>query len=241
MRDRFVLVLALGLILATSLSVFVGGAAVVESQIFAQVFTASSLRLITVFGLVLFVVFFIRRSFEARDIEYLLSRPISRIQFVLSYAVAFAVLSCVMSAVVGLCYIMTGGDILTTGAQLWIVSILVETILMTFVALFFAMVLGSAVTAAMAAFGFYILARMMGQILGIIDASSQGPLMGTLETLMQGISVFIPRLDLMGQSAWLVYGVPEDGIGLLEILAQGTLFSVVILSATFIDLKRKSF
>ena len=93
LRDRLIIGLCFLLIMAVSLSIFMGSAALTEQDPFVAVFAAGSIRMLNVFGLVLFIVFFIRRSFETRDIEFMLSRPIGRIQLVLSFAAGFSILA----------------------------------------------------------------------------------------------------------------------------------------------------
>jgi hypothetical protein len=61
-----------------------------------------------------------------------------------------------------------------------------------------------------------------------------------MEYLLQVISSVMPRLDLMAQTSWLVYDgtVPEH---LVPILVQGTVFLVLVVLASLIDLVRRQF
>ena len=65
-RDRLVAALFLAMLVAVSLSLFMGSAAVSEKGNFAIVFAGAGLRLAGIFGLVLFAVFFIRRAVTAQ-------------------------------------------------------------------------------------------------------------------------------------------------------------------------------
>ena len=173
-RDRLIPVLLLVMIVGTCVSVFLGSAAIIEANKFAMVFTAGSVRFIGVLGLVLFVVFFVRRSFENKDVEYLLSRPISRVSFILSHALAFSLLAVVMAVVATFAVATLMPHFhLTSGGFLW-VSLLVEFVIMVNAALFFSMVLPSATTGVLATLGLYVLARMMGELLGIIYEAGAG-------------------------------------------------------------------
>lgn len=239
-RDRLLLSLLLFLVLGTSLSIFTGSSAVVEKIQFTQVFTAGGLRIAGVAGLVLFVVFFIRRSFDARDVEYLLSRPIGRMQFLLSYAAGFSILGIVTAAAQALCLFLLDMKHFGDGALLWSFSMMIENIIMVNTALFFAMFLSSPVSATMCVFGFYVLARMMGQILGILTLEGHAGVMEGLGYTMQLVSVITPRLDLMGQSSWLLYGA-DSGVGYGYIALQGILFSALVLCAALIDLIKRQF
>lgn len=239
-RDRLILSLIIMLLLGSSLSVFLGSGAVTEKDYFSIVFAAGGLRFLGVIGLVLFVVFFIRRSFEGRDIEYLLSRPIGRVQFLMSYAGAFSILALALTLAQGLCLYIIGPHLFGGGHVLWLASILVENIIMVNTALFFSMFLTSAASATMATLGFYVLARMMGQILGIIDQGPKFYNLEILETAMQVISSITPRLDLMGQTSWLLYG-PAGDISYSFVFVQGIVFAALVLMASMIDLVRRQF
>jgi hypothetical protein len=158
-RDRLVMAIVIVLVLGCSLSVFLGSAAINEKARFALVFAGGGLRLAGVFGLVLFTVFFIRRSFDARDVEFLLSRPIGRVEFLLSYAAGLSVLALGITAAQLLCLYILNPSQFSPGHVAWIASMAAENVIMANTALFFSMILTSAATAAMATGGFYVLAR----------------------------------------------------------------------------------
>ena len=71
------------------MAAFFGASVITEQDEFARTFAAFGFRLFGVVSLVFFVVGYIRRCFENRDIDYLLSRPIGRISFILTHASAF--------------------------------------------------------------------------------------------------------------------------------------------------------
>jgi len=91
LRDRLIVSLIVLVAVGTSLSVFIGSSAILEKDQFALVFAAAGLRFAGVAGLVLFTVFYVRRAFDTKDIEFLLARPVSRFSFLFSHAVAFSV------------------------------------------------------------------------------------------------------------------------------------------------------
>ncbi len=239
-RDRLVIGLCFLLVMAVSLSIFMGASALTEQDRFVAVFAAGSVRMLNAFGLVLFIVFFIRRSFETRDIEFMLSRPIGRIQLVLSYAAGFSILAVVLGLISGACITALSPHLFSSGHVLWTVSLIVENILMVNVALFFSMILTSAASCAFASLGFYVLSRMMSQILGIIDAGKEVIDIKALEIVMQVISALMPRLDLMAQTSWIVYG-PDETIGYEFVILQGAVYAALILLAALIDMRRRQF
>lgn len=239
LRDKLVVSFFCALVVATSLSLFLSSAVVVEQAQFALVFAAGGLRLFVSLALVLFVVFHMRRSFDTKDVDFLLSRPISRLSFILSHALAFSVLALGLSILSALVLVGVSGGTVSEAQWLWMASLCAEAVIMANVALFFSMVVSSAVGASMACFGLYVLGRMMGQILGIIDAHEAG-WARIFEWPMQAVSMVMPRLDLMGQTSWLVYGLGE-GVGFGYVAVHAALFLFLILCAAFVDLVRRQF
>lgn len=240
LRDRLILSLLLFMAVGTSLAIFIGSSAVIESGQFALVFASSGLRLAGVMGLVLFAVFYVRRAFETREVDYLLSRPLGRSCFVISHAVAFSLLAAGIACFAEICLLVLGSNsVIIDGHILWFLSIVTEFVIMINAALFFSMVLTSAASSALAVIGLYVLARMMGQILGIIDDGIASAGLGALGVIMQTVSIVVPRLDLMAQTSWLVYGPDNDGPGL--IVMQGISYTTVLVIASILDLRRRQF
>ena len=241
-RDRLLLTVILSMAVVAAISMFLGSAAILEQEDFTKVFMAAGLRLVGILGLVLFIVFFIRRSFDTKDVEFMLSRPIGRVRFVVSYSAAFSLIAIFLGALCGAVVVAVGGRGFDTGQLYWCLTVMAEYIVIANVALFIAMVLNSASASAMATLGFYLLCRMSGQFLGISDAAimQDGLFSSLMNTIFQFISVFLPRLDLMAQTSWLVYGV-GDISDIILLVAQAMIFSVFILCACLLDLMRRQF
>ncbi len=240
-RDRLVLSLFLLMAVGASMAVFLGSAAVTESDQFAVVFAASGLRLAGVAGLVLFIVFYLRRAFDTKDVDFLLSRPISRVSFILSHSIAFMLLAVLVTAGVVGAVCAIAPQVIGEGYVLWTASLLAEYIIIVNVALFFAMVLPNAAAGTLIIFALYFLARIIGQILGIIDAGADMAGFQFLAGIMQVISLIVPRLDLMAQTSWLIYGTGNVDIGFSFILVQGVTYSLLVVLAALVDLVRRQF
>jgi ABC-type transport system involved in multi-copper enzyme maturation permease subunit len=258
-RDRLMLTLVLMVAMGAGLSLFMGAAAVIEQGQFSMVFASGGLRLLGVAGVVLFVCFYMRRAFENKEVEFLLSRPVSRMTFLFSHALAFVILALFVTALVVAPMLFAGAPS-PGGLAVWSLSIAIEYAVMAVVAQFFSMVLSSAAGSALASLGFYVLARMIGVLIGIAAVPADKPVFAVLGKVMDVISVVVPRLDLMGQTSWLVYGV--DGAGGLGLLgesgayaaamvahlgpagfagAQGLLFIPLLLAAAAFDFLRRRF
>ncbi len=229
-----VIVLAVG----SSLSLFLGSSAIVEKDQFTLVFTASSLRLVSVLGLVLFVIFFVRRAFDSKDIEFLLSRPITRVQLIVSYICAFSIISIAIVSGVGLALFSVAPSLFGFDHFIWLVSLVFECVAMVCISMFFAMQITSAASASMASLGVYVLGRLMGQLLGIVDSSLVDGT-GFYAVALQVVSVITPRLDLLGQSSWLLYGVELQSFIFASL--QVLFFSFLVLSSACLDFSRRQF
>lgn len=240
LRDRVILSFLVLAALGVSLSFFMGSAAAVEMEEFAVVYAASGLRLVGILSLILFIVFYIRRLFEDKDIEFLLSRPVSRPQFILSHSLAFTLIAALLGLVIFGCVCAMDPRAISGGHFLWGASIIAEYVIIANAAIFFAMVLPSATMASLTVFGFYTFCRLVGQILGIIDFSVESGIMVFMEDIVEVITIFVPRLDLMGQTAWLIYDA-DGSIGYAFIVFQGVVFSAILIIAAMIDLLKRQF
>ena len=240
LRDKLIIAMLVLIALTCSMSIFMASSAITEQDQFLAVYASGSLRILSVLGLVIFASFFVRKSFESKDVEFLLSRPISRISFILSYAFAFCILAPIIGTASGVALLVMSPTLAIYPLFLWTLSIIVEAIIMINMAFFFAMIISSAASAVLAIFAFYALSRMMGQILGIIENGTAGPVSQALEVVMNIVSAITPRLDLMGQTSWLVYGVGAD-VNLLFVAIQGSIFLFLLLTAALLDLALRQF
>ncbi len=259
LRDRIVLTLFLMILLGISTAMFLGSASMIEEDQSSIVFAAGGIRFLGILGVILFSCFHIRRSFEHKEVEFLLSRPISRISFLLSHAIAFMLIACVIALVMSLSLAVFGKPNFY-GLILWGGSLAVEYMIVAIIALFFSMTLSSAAGSALACFGVYVLSRMIGTLLGISNGSTDSEVFEILGKVMEFISIIIPRLDLMAQTEWLVYGIDNlnniefmrnatdfsrSVLGVLHIygfiLLQGVLFISLLLGAATVDLLKKRF
>jgi hypothetical protein len=260
LRDKLMITLLTMIGCGGALAIFLGGASITEKESFALVFGAAGLRFLGVIGIVLFCCFYVRRSFETKEVEFLLSRPISRLSFLFSHAAAFMILAVLvtiaLTAVVALL-----GKPSPSGLVAWGLSVAIENMIMAVSSLFFSMVLSSAAGSALATLGLYVLSRLIGTLLGIAALPPEGKwVYALLNNAMDVISIVVPRLDMMGQTSWLVYGVEgSGGIGFLtragtyahEVMShlgilgfmtvQGAFFVALLLAASAYDFLRRQF
>lgn len=240
-RDRLFLGLLVGIALAAYISSVLGSTAMLETEHMTLAFTAASSRVIIMIGVIVFIGFHMRNAFDAREIDVLLSRPISRTTLVLSYWVGFAA---VATLLVLPTILLMGllGTLNHTGFLLWSLSLLLESWLVVSIALFAALTIRSGVGSVLASLAIYTLSRMMGFFLATTTArvfEDAHVNIGT-QWLMQGIALVVPRLDFYAKSSWLIYGAKsyED---LTLFLLQSVIFIPLLIAAAVIDFKRKQF
>jgi len=242
-RDRLFFGLLIGVLAAAYISNALGSTAMLEAEQMALSFTAASARVIIMIGLIVFIGFHMKNAFEAREIDVLLSRPISRTTLVLSYWLGFATVALllVLPTVILIAII---GTLNKTGFMLWSLSLFLEALFVVSMTLFAALTIRSGVGTVLASLAMYTLSRMMGFF--VVATKSGGMLFQSAEVgtgarwLMNAISTIVPRLDFYAKSSWLVYGVKTyDALYLF--LMQSAVFIPLLIAASVIDFKRKQF
>jgi len=241
-RDRLFAGLLVGVLFAAYVSSAMGSTAMLEPHQMTLAFTAAISRIIIMVGIVVFIAFHIRGAFDSREIDLLLSRPISRARLVLSYWLGFAVVAALLTlpAMAVLAYL---GIDQWQGFAYWSLSLVLEAWLVVSLALFAAVTLRSGVVTVLAGLGFYTLSRMMG----FFVATTKTGILFETETInlaarwtMKLISIIVPRADFFGKSGWLVYGV-DTSQALWLFVIQAAVFIPLLVAATVIDFSRKQF
>jgi len=241
-RDRLFFGLLLGILVAAYISSALGSTAMLEPEQMTLSFSAASARVIIMVGLIVFIGFHMRNAFDAREIDVLLSRPISRTTLVLSYWMGFiAVATCLVIPTVIMIYVI--GIINMTGFFLWSASLLLESWLVVSIALFAALTIKSGVGTVLSSLAIYTISRMMGFFIattktGMLFEAEQ--VNQVSKGVMIAISTIVPRLDFFAKGKWLIYGAKsyED---LWLFLVQAGVFIPLLLAAAVIDFKRKQF
>jgi hypothetical protein len=238
--DRLLAVLALAIVAGAALAAFLGNAALVEQSELAIVYAATAGRYAVVVSLVLFTCFHVRRTFENREIDLLLSRPVSRFGFVLAEAATLVLLAGVGAALAGIA-VEASGHPEPAALGLWTSSLMVEAAIAATAALFFALMLSSGVAAALACLGFYVLSRMIGLLGELAGAhGDSGPEGWLADQAVFLLGLVLPRLDLFARTSWLVHGAGNDATGIGLIFGQGLVYLVLLTAAAGIDFERRA-
>lgn len=245
LRDRLFIGLFIAILCAVTISFFLGSTALVEQEQMSIAYAAGSSRLTVIAGLVLFICFHVRRSFDNKEIDLILSRPISRVTFVMSYWAGFAMLSLILTLpAILLVWMFTTPDMI--GLLCWGASLIAEGMLMGAFALVASLMMRSAVASVLGCAGFYLLSRMMGFLVMIVNKPSVLNFDTNEKTtfimgwLLKTISVALPRLDLYGKTSWLLYGIDTaQNIWIFQI--QSLVYIPLLLGMAIWDFKRKQF
>jgi len=241
-RDWLFIGLFAILIFACTISLFLGSTALSEQSSMQLVFLASSTRMILVVGMILFICFHIRRSFENREIDFLISRPISRSTLLFSYFFSFVILAItLLTPVIFFIYFFFKAEL--AGLTLWSLSMFFELIIISSFAILSSLILKSAVSSVLGCFSFYIISRIMGFAVStiIIPAKLNNINFNVaIEMSLKALSSLLPRLDQFAQSKWLIYGNMDASIFTL-ITSQSVIYISLILLMSVIDFNKKQF
>lgn len=237
-RDRLFAGLIALLILSGTLSIFLGSTAITEQLETATVFAAGAGRFVLVLGLTIFAALHIQTLFETREVEAILSRAISRTQFVIAYWLGLACVAGAMAGFFGL--LLWGASGFQPGFLLWAATLVAECVVVVAVAMFAGLMMERATPTVLFTMGFYALARLMGFFVGIRETATDfSPATTVVKHSLDLVLLFIPRLDMFAQTQWLVHGVERIDGAFLS--AQAVLFVILVIAAASYDLTRKQF
>jgi ABC-type transport system involved in multi-copper enzyme maturation permease subunit len=240
-RDRLYIGLFITLAASFSLSIFLGSTSFVEAQQTTAAYIAGSSRAILAIGMILFVCLSVARAFENKEVEFIISKSISREQFILSYIAGFflAAFLIFIPLVIAILVVTQANKF---GLLIWSASLLSELMIVISFALLASLILKNSFSAIMASFGFYMISRLMGVFVLAINLP-QDIAQAKTQSLGFGLkllSALFPRLDLFTQSDWLSYGV-SGGSNLKIIFIQALIYIPLMIFMAFHDFKKKQF
>jgi hypothetical protein len=242
LRDRLFVGLYAIIFIAFGSSIFLGSNALSEQSYMQIAFISGSIRIILSTGIIIFICFHIKRSFDNREIDFMISRPISRHQFLLAYFASFhLILLFLVIPISALLIIIFKLNIINS--LIWSLSIFCELSIISSFAILSALILESAILSTLTSLAFYFISRIIGFAVStiIIPAEiSKISISGSIEYLLKIISSLLPRLDQFAQSKWLIYGIDNYNIiGLISI--QTIIYTGLILLMSLIDFNKKQF
>jgi len=124
----------------------------------------------------------------------------------------------------------------------WGLSFLAESLIIVALSLFSALIMQSAVVSVISGLGFYILARMVGFFLATVQARLmfKGLWVNIFaKDTVEGVAIFMPRLDFFGKTEWLLYGLKVGEWRLFAL--QAVIYLPLLLAAAMVDFNKKQF
>lgn len=239
-RDRLFHALLLGLVVIFSASLFLGGTALVEGAELSLVLCAGISRLYLMVGLILCVCFHVRRAFENREVDFFLSKPMTRAGFVFCYWLGFVAIA--LGFVVLLVALLAAlFNMNTQGLLLFGGSVFLEALIVSAFALAASLIMQSAVNAALAGFGFYATGRLMGYMLSFLDkpGALQASVHDWADFALAATAMLLPRLDLFAKTDWLLYGLKTGD--LWPFIVQAVVYVPLLLAMGMYDFARRQF
>lgn len=240
-RDRLYIGLFIALFSSFSLSIFLGSTSLIEQQQATAAYIAGSSRAILAIGMILFVCLSVNRAFENKEVEFIISKAISREQFILGYLLGFFIAAFLVFLPLNLAiFFVVKANVL--GLLVWSLSLLFELIILISFSLLSSLILKNSFSAIMASFAFYIISRLMGVFVLAINLPQNLSQVKShfFGATLKFVSAFFPRLDLFTQSSWFSYGI-KDFSSLKIILLQSLIYIPLMIFMAFHDFKKKQF
>lgn len=241
-RDRLYIGLLVVLIGAFGISTLLGSTSLVEQAQTSIVYISGSSRMIFAIGIILFTCFYIRRSFDNKEVEFILSKSISRHNFILAYILGFTLVASFIFIPITTILLISKVNII--GLQFWLLTIFAEILILISFALLSSLILKNVVSSILATLGFYILARMMAFFVLTIEIPHSSvdfnSWQAVMKSLLKLLSFIFPRLDLFAQSDWLIYGVKNSKEVIASII-QSAIYIPLLIFMSFFDFNKKQF
>lgn len=247
-RDKLFIGILLLVLSAIGLGSFIGNSSVVEQVQSVTAIVGGTAAYLIILGLTVFACFHIKRSFENKEIELFLTKPITRSKFILSYFIGMSVVAALIVVPLLITMLALQNIGFLYGHKIdytyWCLSLYMECLIVIMFAIFAALLLKSAVISVLATLGFYIFAKITGLFFILLNnpiaSGFNNPISLGSKKLLHFICLLFPRLDLFSQTEWLIYGF--TGIELLiRLLASTLVFLTLTILCAIYDFKKYEF
>ena len=239
-RNRLLYLTALVLAIALAFTIFLKQVAITESGEIQIAFLGALFRLAAVFILAAFVIVSQVREANDKVMELLLTRDLSRAQYLFGKLLGYLGVALVLAVLftLPLCFFAA-----PSRAALWGISLFFELAIVAALSLFCVLTFNQVVGSLAAVVGFYALSRSMAalQLIGSSRVGDGNLLLDRIaNTTLEGIAFFLPRLDLFTQTGWLMSG-NQMNLNLPWLFVQSVIYVALLSLAALFDLKRKNF
>jgi len=241
LRDKLYLGILITLIATFSLSIFLGSTVLLEAEQATLAYIAGTSRVVIIVGMILFVCLNINRAFANKEVEFILSKAISREKFILSYLIGFLLTTAmILLPLIMAIFIISKVD--KIGILIWSLSLFSEMWIVISFAILTSLILQNSFSSILSTLSFYLISRLMGIFVLAINLPQDFVQVknNLLPSILKIISLVFPRLDLFTQSDWLSYGVSD--FSRIKIIAlQSIIYISLMISMAFFDFRRKEF
>ncbi len=230
----------IAILIATGFGFFMGSNALAEASEMKVVYSAYLARLIVMLCMMIFVCFHIKRLFENREVEMMITKPISRAKIIIGFFAGFCILLIPIVLLVAVLLFSISNNF---GLFLWCISFLFEAITVVSFTLFFALFIESPVFSLLLSISVYVMSRIIGSFIAYIHIGARINewfiFQSFVEIGIKIISVFMPRLDFCAKSAWLLGNI--DYTMFFYGIAQCVVYSALLLVSSIFEFNRKNF
>ena len=207
------------------------------------VFMSGSSRIILMLGIIISIASQVSNMFLTKEIDFILSHPISRTKFFLTYVFANIIVSLITIMFI-IMMIACISDINNyINILLWGYSICIESIIVIFFVTTVSLIYENVIISILSSIAFYSLSRIIGffVIISNNDISMYHSSVNTpIILLLKFLSLILPRLDLFSKSQWLIYDSPNiTDISIMSL--QAIIYIPLIISIALYDIHKKRF
>jgi len=226
------------IVVALVLAAFLSQVALTETRELQASVMGALLRASAVFLIALHVASSTLREMNDKGLELFLSLPVPRWAQYLGRLAGFAATAAILAATCALVLLAVAAP---SAVSLWALSLVMESVLVAAVALFFSMTLAQLVPAIAATAGLYLLARSMTGIQAIASSPLSEPSTAgeAARLAIDAVALLLPRLDAVTRTDWLLYGASVDG-DYVRAIAGMALYAALATAAGLFDFYRRS-
>lgn len=244
-KSRLIITGVFIICLSILFAIFFGSVATVEQLETSLIMCAGISRYAIITLMVIFVSNNISQMYEDKQIDFLLTKSISRNLFIFAYINNIIVASLIFSLLISLALFTFSPNI--EGLILFIISLFAELVITSIFTFIVAIVVKKYLFSVTAGLGFYLLARSSGVIAMIAqsdrDAFSWGLLYKWLpQKIILLFNFIMPRFDLITQSNWLLkHEILFAHSSMVYCILQWVTLVITLIIIGIHDLKKQEF
>lgn len=238
-RDKILYNLVLFAVLLIGASVLLGTLTIGEQARIVNDLGLAAINLVAVIIAIFVGIGLVTKEIERRTIYTILARPITRVQFILGKYLGLGFIVSVNVAIMFAMFLVTiwlSGNVIYGSLFQAVELILVETLLVMAIAMFFSTFSSSTLSATMT-LGLYIIGHLTSDIKSIAE-KSQNPL---TESMMAALYYVCPNLEMLNVKGQAASGLLVDVGYQATATAYGLLYAGLLLTGACLIFQRRDF